>query len=288
MEAIFDKAKLYVLLHDFYTVTGLRCVLFDEKGTSVLWYPEDLPRFCQLVRTNPEGEPNCFLCDQKACGMAQKKQALIYACHAGLIEVITPIVVDDAIVGYLLLSHIVQGADEDAEWDYVQKCCARYDILGDELFEAYQQLPRTPFPRLKAASNLLALAATTVYQERLAWLTPGSPQVRLNRFLNDHLSEDLSSDRLCRELNISRATLYNLSKQFYGCSISRKVTQLRIQQAIQLLMNTKLSNKEICDAIGINDYNYFYRVFRKETGFSPRYYRERASGLIVEDQVVQF
>lgn len=287
MEAIFDKAKLYDLLQDFYKVTGLRCVLFDEKGTSLLWYPEDLPRFCQLIRTDPEGEPNCFLCDQKACGMAQKKQALIYACHAGLIEVITPIMVDDIIVGHLLLCHIVQGEDEEAEWSYAQKCCVRYDIPADELRKAYCQLPRTPFPKLKAASNLLALAATAVYQERLAWLTPGSPQVRLNRFLNSHLSEDLSSDRLCRELNISRATLYNLSKQFYGCSISRKVTQLRIQQAIQLLMNTELSNKEICDAIGINDYNYFYRVFRKETGFSPRYYRERASGLIAGDQIMQ-
>lgn len=60
-----------------------------------------------------------------------KKQTVIYPCHAGLIEVITPIQINDAVVGFLLLSHIVQGADEQGEWDYAQKCCGAYKVDAD-------------------------------------------------------------------------------------------------------------------------------------------------------------
>ena len=113
----------------------------------VLSYPSDLPAFCQLVRATPEGALGCRLCDQKACRQARQEcKTLIYPCHAGLIEAITPIQVDGVVVGYLLLSHIVQGADEDAEWCRARELCRKYGIAEEDLSKAYRQLPRTPLP----------------------------------------------------------------------------------------------------------------------------------------------
>ena len=108
---------------------------------------------------------------------------MIYPCHAGLIEVIAPILVDEVVVGYLLLSHIVQGADEEAEWAHARALCAPYDIPEAELRRAYQQLPRTAYNVLRAAADLLALSARALYLARMARLVPGSPQEKLNRFL---------------------------------------------------------------------------------------------------------
>ena len=152
MRAVFDKGELLVLLRDFYQLTGLRTVVFDEWGMDILSYPPELPAYCRLVRGTPDGEQGCRLCDQKACRQAQREgKTLIYPCHAGLIEAITPIQVDDVIVGYLLLSHIVQGADEQAEWKRDKGLCAGYGIPEDTLYQAYRQLPRTPYALLQAA-----------------------------------------------------------------------------------------------------------------------------------------
>ena len=41
------------------------------------------------------------------------------------------------------------------------------------------------------------------------------------------------------------------------------------------MTTTNLTNSEICQQIGIADYNYFYRVFRKQTGFTPQAYRRQ-------------
>ena len=60
MRAVFDKAELLVLLQDFYELTGLRTVVFDEWGMDILSYPRQLPAFCQLVRAAPEGEQGCL------------------------------------------------------------------------------------------------------------------------------------------------------------------------------------------------------------------------------------
>ena len=160
MGAVFNKEALLVLLQDFHRLTGLRTVVFDAYGMDILSYPPELPEYCRLVRTVPAGETGCHLCDQNACRQAiRQKKTIIYPCHAGLIEVITPILIDGAVVGFLLLSHIMQGADEAAEWQQAQTCCAPYGIDPAALHAAYDALPRTPYQTLKSASDLLALAA---------------------------------------------------------------------------------------------------------------------------------
>ena len=276
MGAVFDKKELLVLLQDFYELTGLRTVVFDEWGVDVLSYPSDLPAFCQLVRATPEGALGCRLCDQKACRQArQERKTLIYPCHAGLIEAITPIQVDGVVVGYLLLSHIVQGADEDAEWCRARELCRKYGIAEEDLSKAYRQLPRTPYRILRAAGDLLSFSAQALCQAQMARLVPGSLKERLNHFVSEHLAEDLSSERICTALGVGRTALYELSKQTYGCGIHEYVRQLRIRHAMQLLTTTKLTNSEICQKIGIADYNYFFRVFRKQTGFTPQAYRKQ-------------
>lgn len=276
MRAVFDKKELLVLLRDFYQLTGLRTVVFDEWGMDILSYPQELPSYCRLVRATPEGEQGCRLCDQKACRQArQEKKTLIYPCHAGLIEAITPIEVDGVIAGYLLLSHIVQGADEQAEWERARNLCAGYPIPEDVLYDAYRQLPHTPYAVLQAACDLLSLSARALCQVHMARLVPGSLPEKLNRFVSEHLAEDLSSERICAALGLGRTSLYELSRETYGCGINEYVRRLRIQRAMELLTSTDLTNAEICQQIGIADYNYFFRVFRSQTGFTPQAYRRQ-------------
>ena len=276
MLAVFETTELQVLLRDFYELTGIRTVVFDAWGEDILSYPKDRPEFCRLIRSTPAGSEACRSCDRNACRMAcRQKEAIVYPCHAGLIEVIAPIRAGGATVGYLLLSHIVQGADEEAEWEQVKKCCAPYGIPEALLHSAYTGLTRTPYRVLQSAADLLMLAANAMYQASLARLAPDSIQACLSRFLEQHLHEDLSGERICREFGISRTSLYHLSKEMFGCGISDYISRLRIQTAASLLTSGNLTNAEICRRVGIRDYNYFFRLFRRQMGMTPREYRRK-------------
>jgi len=274
MNAVFNQEELLDLLRDFHILTGLRAVVFDDYGMDILSYPSLLPPFCRLVRSRQPGEAACLRCDQNACREARRtRKPVLYSCHAGLIEIITPLMVEDSVVGYLLLSHIVQGADETAEWQEVQSRCAAYNLPAETLRAAYGELPRTPFPVLQAAAHLLSIAA----QANLARLVPDSRQEQLNRFLTRHLSEPLTSERICQELSLSRTALYHLSQRAYGCSITEQIARMRIQKAIRLLTTTDAANAEICQQIGFSDHAYFCRFFRKRTGYTPGDYRKQFS-----------
>ena len=71
---------------------------------------------------------------------------------------------------------------------------------------------------------------------------------------------------------------FNLNKFESRLRINESVRRLRIQRAIRLLTTTRLTNNQICQQIGIADYNYFFRVFRRQTGFTPQAYRRQFSG----------
>lgn len=57
--------------------------------------------------------------------------------------------------------------------------------------------------------------------------------------------------------------------------IAEYIRTLRLQQAQTLLKESDIPITEIAASVGFDDYNYFRRVFKKETGCSAKKYRER-------------
>ena len=88
-----------------------------------------------------------------------------------------------------------------------------------------------------------------------------------------HLAEPLDTDRLCRAVNCSRATLARLFRRGMQTSPASWLADMRIAQARRLLRSTALSVQQIGHRVGIDDPYYFSRVFRRKTGVSPRQYR---------------
>ena len=55
------------------------------------------------------------------------------------------------------------------------------------------------------------------------------------------------------------------------------INKKRIDTSLELLKTTDLSIAEIGDLIGLNNTSYFYTLFKKETGMSPKQYRDSLS-----------
>lgn len=61
-----------------------------------------------------------------------------------------------------------------------------------------------------------------------------------------------------------------------GRSIVDYVLDRRIDEAKRLLIEGTIPLAQIAEAVGFNDYNYFSRVFKKRSGYSPTEYRRRS------------
>ena len=77
-------------------------------------------------------------------------------------------------------------------------------------------------------------------------------------------------NQICEQMGIHRATLFRKVKSECGMTPSEYLMAYRIQQAIEKILQKKLSMKEIAGKTGFSSVTYFYRAFRNFTGTSPK------------------
>ncbi len=95
-------------------------------------------------------------------------------------------------------------------------------------------------------------------------------------FINtNYTNKDLSLEYMEKQFNICRSALYKLIKSSTEKSFIEYLTMLRINHAIRLMESDKeMTIREIALASGYTDQYYFSRVFKKNTGFSPKEYKD--------------
>ena len=85
---------------------------------------------------------------------------------------------------------------------------------------------------------------------------------------------DFNADKLAQELTMSSSQLYRKLKAISNTSTSVFIRKTRLNKAKELLKTTNLTISEIAYATGFNDPNWFARVFKKEFGNTPTYFRK--------------
>ena len=83
-------------------------------------------------------------------------------------------------------------------------------------------------------------------------------------------------------LRYSDAYFCKLFKQCFKVNFSAYLNEYRVNKARQLILDPRLSLKDIGAAVGYSDPNYFTRVFKRLTGQTPSEYRMAAAEKAVQ------
>lgn len=94
------------------------------------------------------------------------------------------------------------------------------------------------------------------------------------RYINEHFTEQIKITELAKIENMCMTTFNLHFKKYMGLAPSKYIIKLRMQLAIDLLLNSELSIQEISLHCGYNDYNFFTKVFKSEIGVPPTEYRK--------------
>ena len=91
-------------------------------------------------------------------------------------------------------------------------------------------------------------------------------------FINTHLSEDLSLERLASEVNYSEYYICRIFKSITNYTLTNYIIEKRISKAAYYLKGD-LPIGKVAENAGFNNYSYFYKTFKKMMGVSPIEYR---------------
>lgn len=269
-----EQSVLHKILKDFYTLTKIRIVLWDSDFHEILCYPEPRSRFCSLIRQDSTINEQCTACDIAACRRCTKtKKLVLYRCHAGLTEAVVPIQDRLGTIGYILFGQIIPEKTSKA----VKSQLAR--TFHEECFPgvgaAIEAISLKSEEDLSAAATVLQ--ALTSYVLENQWVTPKKADFLrlLDSYIQRNLAQNITVETMCADFRISRSRLYAVAERFLDCGVAEYVRKKKIEAAQRLLRETELTIGAIADATGFSDYNYFSRVFRKETGMSARAYRQK-------------
>lgn len=133
-----------------------------------------------------------------------------------------------------------------------------------------------PETECKMTDRLLKYA-----NEAFAALFPVDPYahsevvVAIQRYVHDHISDDLSLTALSGRFNMNPQYLSRLFRESTGHKLHEYITQMRMNAAEQLLRTTNTRVNDIAMQVGYDSAHTFIRSFRKQFSLTPNEYRAR-------------
>ena len=164
----------------------------------------------------------------------------------------------------------------DWPWREADELPAVYDLRPEQVMHltaAAESLPADGSSRLRLDAFLLDV---------LVMLSPAKPSVAENlpEWLRSNLDEfrkpetlALGPRELARRCNRSLAHVSRTLRAATGQTATHYINGLRLDLAAQLLLTTPMPIVEVAEECGLGNLGYFYRLFRKRFGVTPRRFR---------------
>lgn len=100
--------------------------------------------------------------------------------------------------------------------------------------------------------------------------------LKLNHIIVENLdNSSLDVPLICKEIGMSRASLYNKLKAITDMGANDYVNKFRMEKAISLIITTELTVTEIAEKVGFTTSRYFSTAFKQYTGDTPTHYKEK-------------
>lgn len=96
---------------------------------------------------------------------------------------------------------------------------------------------------------------------------------KVRQYLLEHYAEQITLKELSDRFYMSNTYLSSKFKNRTGSSFVDYLTEVRIKKAKELLLYSDRKIPEIASLVGYDDYTYFGKVFKKNTGYTPLEYR---------------
>lgn len=206
------------------------------------------------------------------------KISLIYAMVTSS-EFLTAVRTCDETVADRLMERLREYThDMDMEdYQYGQLVQGVYNTIIEMILDAGEFRGQADFGSCRTARqvNLMLKQRINSLIECLRQRQDGRDQAnRMKEYIYKHYSEDITLQSLGDRFGLTAGYVSEVFKRSGEKCFHDFLTEVRIGKSIELLGDPSLKITTIADVVGYRDSNYFYKVFKRVTGMTPKQFRD--------------
>jgi len=222
--------------------------------------------FCAVAKRSPHAwRCPAFDVDQLRPRLASLSEGRIHRCHAGLVELVVPVLEDGEPLAVLFAGQRLASG-----WtpDYSAP------PSGVPLPKGVPSVSAEQAQQYLEGLRQLAARLRLWLRERSAPRGEPSRAVRIRRLIQERHDQPLRLADVAGHLGVSPSRAAHLVREETGESWTSLLTAARLATACRLLHHTDLPVTEVALRSGFGDQAHFHRVFRRHFATTPHRYRK--------------
>ena len=223
-----------------------------------------------MVHNNPREYEMCITCDKAACKKAlNEKSTHIYTCRYGFTEAVSPLYNFGTLTGFLMMGQVFEADDEG---NPIHPEAKNIKKLDDKMIRLAEETPRVKTDMLKSYVKIMTICAQYLTLSNAIPSTKQTVAELAKKFIFDNFKSKITIADICDDIGCSKSTLITCFKKEYGTTVNNYITDVRLNEAINMMRSGDRNIGEIAAETGFSDQSYFSKVFSAKYGVPPSEY----------------
>ena len=264
-----------------YKLIGIPIDFVSDTGeVMTLCPPEHYNPLCHYIVSCPCGEKACANADDENCARAKATgENIIYECHAGLIDIVVPLFVNDQYVGCLSTGQILKKKPTQKSFREFKGRIKTLNLDEDKLRKYYFNTVVMSDEQIEALVDLIGLAGKYILENEnkllfLESVNEKKKTLAARQYIEQNYKKKLTIDKIANSVFLSPSHFSHMFKQEVGSSPINYLNRFRIDKAKEILESSKTSITKIAYSVGFQSLPHFNRIFKNMVKISPRLYRK--------------
>lgn len=269
-----NTPKIEDIVRSFYEISGMDVAIVNKKNR-ILARRYSGAQFCAEIHKSQKCLEACVRSDNcNLCRAREEGKMVVYKCPFGIYEAIVPIKKNEEVVAYLFVGMGIEDSEESLAEPLKLALDVSPNLNKKAIEKSIKETPRFSKEKLDAYAMMLPIIAEYIETNDLLGDTNMTIGQLVKSYIKNNLSSKITLTDLSWKIHCSTVTLTEHFKKEFGITIMEYVMQKRMAKAERLLINSELSIRNVSEACGFPNIEYFSRSFKSCHGVSPSEWRK--------------
>jgi AraC-like DNA-binding protein len=267
---IIFKDDIQKIFDHFSSMFDLKILFYSAEGEIIkvgLNRPNSL--YCQLIQDKLFGINACLNIDREGREKAKTLGKTVdYFCHAGIKDILTPVLSDGNVLGYIGFGQFRQsgGVFPKVMTEWIRK-----GRSPAELTAAFLQLPYYSKEKETDIKELFSFLFNYIVSQQMIAAKGDLILHKALSYIHAHIDGAIRLSDVAAAVGRSRSTISHLFKGKLRMGFKKTVMNIRFDKAEEYFrIAPHLNIKEVAARVGYDDSLQFSRIFKKHRKLSPR------------------